>query len=227
MGAILFRWRLAVIVGLTAAAIVVAVVLAKQEAPKPASLSDVVGLGVVFAVTGALLLLGFVLRTTGEARLGSVVYGQDAAPRVVTGGPFRLLRHPLYAGTWIWMVSVAAPYLPAVVVVAHAVVCAAALAAIAVYEEAALAEKLGAAWTRYAGAVPRFVGLPRRVDDDGVRVTAGALGLAALSNLGLFSLGAYRLLTAAGVEFVGLKSLNLLCIAVWLLVVVVRRVMAR
>ena len=227
MGAVLFRWRLAVIVGLTAAALAAAVFFAQQE-PKPlATVVDLVGVDVAFVVTGVALLLAFVLRASGEARLGAVVYGQEAAPRVVTGGPFRLLRHPLYAGTWALMTLVAAPYLPPVVVVVDAFVCAVVLRAIAVHEEGALREKLGAAWDRYAAAVPRFFGVPAvgrgSVDDDGVVISAGAAVVAVLSNLGLLSLGAYRLLSAAGVDFRGLRSLNLMCIGVWLVVVAVRR----
>jgi protein-S-isoprenylcysteine O-methyltransferase Ste14 len=214
-----------VILGFFAVALVVAVVHVRALAS--ASSERFVPSSSMFVVTGALCLLAFLLRTTGEARVGSAVYGQGAAGHVVTSGPFRLLRHPLYAGTWLFFVASTTPYLPAVVAAVLALAFALALRAIAVHEEAHLHDRHGDAWRRYAAAVPRFLGVPRAVDDDGISVTAAALAAAALSNLGMLSLGVYRVVTGLGLHLRGLGLVNVLAIGLWVLIVVVRRFGAR
>jgi protein-S-isoprenylcysteine O-methyltransferase Ste14 len=226
MGAALFRHRLAVILGFFVVALVVVVArqrvgveLAPQRSP-------------LFLPSGLVCLLAFAFRTTGEARVGAAVYGQQASAQLVTGGPFRLLRHPLYAGTWLFFVGATAPYLPVVVLAVAAALFALALRAIALHEEAGLAAVHGGTWARYAAAVPRFVGVPRGVPvDDHAAVTAvpasaptaSALAAAALSNLGMLSLGAYRVVVGVGAGSRGLGLLNVTCLLLWLVVVVVRR----
>ena len=74
--------------------------------------------------------------------------------------------------------------------------------------------------------MPRFFGVFRAVDDDGISVTTAALAVAALSNLGMLSLGLYRVVTGLGVHARGLGLLNVLALVLWLVVVVVRRVRA-
>lgn len=225
MGEALFRHRLAVIVGFFLAGIVAA--SAQRLAPDTPiirSLADVVGLRESFLPAGFLCLLAFALRTWGEAVLGGAVYGQEAAPRVVASGPFRYMRHPLYAGTWLFSVAAVAPHVPLVFLGGAGIAFALALRSIAVHEEDHLLARHGDAWRRYAQAVPRFLGRASPVEDDGVRPHARAWGLAALSNVGMASLGAYRLLTALDSGFWGIGALNVALLAVWLAVVVVRRV---
>lgn len=222
MGARLFHHRLAVIALLLMVPVMVAILLVKHPIGL-AVCSELVGREAVFVVTGLGLWLGFLLRVSGEVRLGTIVYGQQAGGRVVTSGPFRFLRHPLYAGTAFLIVGLAAPYLPPLFVALHAVVTGLVLTAIAAHEDEAMHEKHGEAWTRYARSVPRFVGVPGPVDDDGVVTSAAGWAVAVVGNLGLFSLGAYRLAVAAGFESRALGFANLVCIAVWLLVVLARR----
>lgn len=220
----LFRHRLAFIVGFFGLAAIVAFAFGRMEA-----VSELLSpLGTrSFLPTGMLCLLAFWLRASGEARLGSAVYGQVASSRVVTSGPFRLMRHPLYAGTWLFFVAGAAAWVPLVVLVPLAVVFGAGLRAIAVFEEGALAAAHGEAWDRYAAAVPRFFGVPGDVEADGISVALKAWVVAAVSNLGFLSLGVYRLLVGLELGFRGLATLNLLAFTVWIVVVVARRVRSR
>jgi protein-S-isoprenylcysteine O-methyltransferase Ste14 len=227
MGATLFRHRLAVIVGFFALSIVVAVVIARAA-------GDGATAGLQASTTlpsGLVCLLAFAVRTWGEARVGAAVYGQQASARLVTSGPFSLVRHPLYVGTWLFFVGATAPYLPVVVAAAFAVLFAAALRAIAVHEETGLEAAHGDAWRAYAARVPRLVGLPRRSEGplaaDGVVVRGADVAVAAVSNVGMLVLGAYRVAKGAGVDFVGLRSLTGLGLGAWFVVVVVRRLRRR
>jgi protein-S-isoprenylcysteine O-methyltransferase Ste14 len=218
MGIHLFRHRLAVILGFFVVAVVAAVVVARG--------SGGAGIGPSspwFAPSGLLCIVAFALRAWGEARVGAAVYGQRASARLVTSGPFARMRHPLYVGTWLFFVSSTAPYLPVVVAVVLAVGFAAALRAIAMHEEQELEQTHGDDWRRYAAAVPRFLGVPRAVVDDGVVVDGRAWAMAALSNLGMVALGLYRLATGAGFAFRGLRTLTLLAVVAWLVVVIIRR----
>lgn len=227
MGAALFRHRLAVIVGFFVFAIAIAVVLARL-APGDVAIGRASS---AWAPSGVACVLAFVVRAWGEARVGAAVYGQVASTRLVTSGPFSLVRHPLYVGTWLFFAGATAPYLPLVAVIVLDLAFALALRAIAVHEEAGLHATHGAAWTAYAARVPRFLGVPRGRPDgdggDGVVVGVGDLAVAALSNVGMLALGAFRVVTGAGVDFVGLRSLTLLGLLVWFGVVVVRRLRRR
>jgi protein-S-isoprenylcysteine O-methyltransferase Ste14 len=235
VGALLFRRRLLVIVGFFLAAMMIAVVLHGATAlPRVLVPSgSLLAREALFLVTGPLCLLAFFLRASGEARLGSAVYGQDAPPRIITAGPFRHMRHPLYAGTFLFFIAAAAPYLPLSLLLPLGGLFAAALRAIATYEERSLAAAHGEAWARYAAAVPQLLpwkSLGRRealaAEADDV-VSLRAWGAAALSNLGLLSLGLYRVLVGLELSFVGLGVLNLACLTLWVGVVVVRRLRQR
>jgi protein-S-isoprenylcysteine O-methyltransferase Ste14 len=228
IGGALFRWRLAVIVSFFAAALAYSAASLAHVVDVPlATLEDLVGQDIAFLVCGPLALVGFWLRASGEARLGSAVYGQSASARVVTGGPFRVMRHPLYAGTLLFFVATFAPYLQPALLAALAIGFALCLRSIAKYEERDMGAHLGDAWTKYAAAVPRFFGKIGAVDDDGIRPDGKAWALAILGNLALLTTGLFRILVGSGVMFRGLKSLNVLCIAIWIVVVVVRRVTRR
>lgn len=224
MGALLFRHRLAVILGFFVVAALVAVVVARLVP------GVVVGdpSSPLWIPSGCVCLLAFVVRTWGEARVGAAVYGQTASARLVTSGPFSLVRHPLYVGTWLFFAGATAPYLPVVAVLVVGALFALALRAIAVHEEVALEHTHGDAWRAYAARVPRLLGVPRAGGDtDGVVVGVGDWFVAALSNVGMLSIGAYRVVTGAGVAFFGLRFLTLLGLLLWLAVVVVRRLRRR
>ncbi len=229
LGAALFRYRLAVIVGFFGAAVAVALFMLRHpqlgaEHRVLASTDVLLGIKPVFLATGVVSLVAFLFRASGEARLGSVVYGQGASKRVVTGGPFRLMRHPLYVGASLFYAAAVVPYLAPVVAAVLVVAFTASFVAVAAYEEGALREELGEPWDRYAAAVPRFFGVPHAVDDDGIRTTAGAWASATLGNLGLLSTGLYRVAVAAGAGHPRLLgAVNLVCLVVWVLAVLVRR----
>ena len=228
MGERFFRWRLVVIVGFFGLAVAWAVWMLKNpdlavRAPLVRSLSELVGLRLVFVVSGALALLAFALRASGEARLGAAVYGQTASTRVVTGGPFRWLRHPLYAGTWLFFVAATAPYLAPLVLAVLSAAFFACLRAIAIHEEVALQAAHGDAWTRYAAAVPRLFGVAGAVEPDGIRLSGSNIAAATLGNLGLLSIGLYRVLVGFGAPTKLLGVLNVACLGLWLAVVFVRR----
>ena len=240
MGRALFRYRVAVIAAFFAAAVLAAYGYAKHPELVPASASslaasftELTSHELAFAVCGALSVLAFLIRAAGEARLGSVVYGQDAGTRVVSSGPFRFSRNPLYLGVLLFFVATVGPYLAPLLIAALTVGLTLTLRSIAIYEEGTLVTALGAPYQRYLAIVPRFLGLRRAndsaaaVDDDGIRVTGRAWLYAIAGNLGLFTLGLYRLLDAAGVSFRGMKLLNVTLFALWIAIVLVRRVLAK
>ncbi len=230
MGEILFRWRLALIVGAFGLAGAWAAIALKIETGLPSSTS-LWGVELVWLCTAPLLLIAFALRVTGEARLGAAVYGQQASARIVSGGPFRFSRHPLYVGTWLFFVAACAPFVPPLFLAAIAIPFALALAAIGAHEERALAEKLGDEWTRYANAAPRFLGVPRGFVDDGIAPSARDYASAVAGNVFFLSLGVYRLAVGlAGFEAPGMKLLglaNFAVLAAWLILVTTRRLRTR
>jgi protein-S-isoprenylcysteine O-methyltransferase Ste14 len=230
VGELLFRWRLAVIVGAFGLAGAWAALALKVDTGF-ASTTSLWGVERVWLVTGPLCLVAFALRVAGEARLGAAVYGQQASARVVSGGPFRFSRHPLYLGTWLFFAAACAPFVPPVVLAAIAAPFAWALASIGAHEERALAAKHGDAWTRYANAAPRFLGVPRAFIDDGITPSARDYASAVAGNVFFLSLGVYRIAAgSAGFDAPGMKLLGLVNFAllgVWLLVVTSRRLRAR
>lgn len=230
VGELLFRWRLAVIVGAFGLAGAWAALALKVDLGLPSSTS-MWGLERVWLCTAPLLLIAFALRVTGEARLGAAVYGQQASARVVSGGPFRFSRHPLYVGTWLFFVAACAPFVPPLVLAAIAIPFALALAAIGAHEERALREKHGDAWTRYANAAPRFVGVPPAFVDDGIAPTARDYLSAVAGNMFFLSLGVYRIAAGiAGFDAPGMQLLGLANFAIfgaWLLIVSARRLRTR
>jgi protein-S-isoprenylcysteine O-methyltransferase Ste14 len=223
MGALLFRHRLAVILGFFGVAVAVVIIVARGAEAE--GISTTIGpRSPLFLPSGVGCLLAFGLRAWGEARVGAAVYGQRASSRLVTSGPFAVVRHPLYVGTWLFFAASTAPYLPPAVAAVLGLAFAVVLRTIAVFEEGELERVHGDGWRRYAGAVPRFVGLPRAgLDADGVVVTVRDWGLACLSNVGMLAIGGYRVVVGAGAGFRGLPTLTLVAVMLWLVVVVVRR----
>ena len=91
--------------------------------------------------------------------------------------------------------------------------------------------KHGDAWTRYANAVPRVLGVPRAFVNDGIAPSARDYGRAIAGNVFFLSLGVYRIVVgiagfdAPGMRIVGLANFALL--AAWLLIVTTRRLRTR
>lgn len=226
MGAILFRYRLAVMVSAFGLALGAALTQ-RQWAGSSAALRPLATLGgeglkaAVLAVSGLVLMLAFALRTASEARLGADVYGQGETERLVTEGPFGWCRNPLYLGTWLFFTGAVALWAPVVIWVIGSALFFFALDAMVRHEEGLLAPRYGAAYGRYLERVPRW--LPRPVRTDIPAPPVRALAWAALGNLGLFSLGAFRLGVAAGGPVRALGGVNLVLLTIWLSVIVLRR----
>lgn len=229
MGALLFRYRLAVMVSAFGLALGAALTQ-RQWAGGAAWLrplafvTDAPALRTaVLAGSGLVLWAAFALRTAAEARLGEDVYGQGATERLIREGPFGWLRNPLYLGTWLFFAGAVALWAPLVVWLVGSVLFFAALDLVIRYEEGLLTERYGEAYRRYLADVPRW--RPRPPGSGAApRPSARAYAWAALGNLGLFSLGGFRIGVAAGGWVRGLGALNLALMSVWLLVIVLRRV---
>lgn len=80
----------------------------------------------------------------------------DTSSRLVTEGPFSLVRHPIYA-LGMAMVVLSAVALPTTAMAAVAGAHVLLLSAKARIEERALARRFGAEWTAYARRTPRFL----------------------------------------------------------------------
>jgi protein-S-isoprenylcysteine O-methyltransferase Ste14 len=235
MGALLFRHRLAVIGGFFLVAAVGVVGVARHEnggagmALPSDTISGATGADALcWAFSAVACILAFAVRTWGEAHLGAAVYGQTASTTLVTSGPFGYVRHPLYVGTWLFFAGAIAPYLPFAATVVLAGLFAMALRAVAVHEEGALDTTHGEAWRRYCAHVPRLWGVAvAGWKSDGVVPQLSHWALAAFSNLGMLALGSFRLVRAAGIDFVGLRAATFGALVLWLTVVVVRRLRQR
>lgn len=148
-----------------------AVALARTGAASfGAASAGVVSLGIFFAFAGA------ALRTWGSAYLGAGVV-EDSRMHgggIVADGPYRHMRNPLYAGTWLHTLglALAMPWTGGI----------AAILLIGIFqlrligaEEAFLSAKLGAAYAAYCARVPRlWPSLRARVAGSGGRARWGA-----------------------------------------------------
>ncbi len=117
--------------------------------------------GVTLVVVGELLRLwavrhiGTISRTRTSTRLGPLI----------TSGPFRMVRNPLYLGNWlIWSGLVVASRLVWMLPVAW-VVFALQYGTMVLWEEARLRSMFGRQYDRYARDVSRWVPVPGRSND--------------------------------------------------------------
>jgi protein-S-isoprenylcysteine O-methyltransferase Ste14 len=117
--------------------------------------------GVTLVVVGELLRLwavrhiGTISRTRTSTRLGPLI----------TSGPFRMVRNPLYLGNWlIWSGLVVASRLVWMLPVAWAVF-ALQYGTMVLWEEARLRSMFGRQYDRYARDVSRWVPVPGRSND--------------------------------------------------------------
>jgi protein-S-isoprenylcysteine O-methyltransferase Ste14 len=129
----------------------------------------------------ALYLAGMGLAVAGRLALGSsyrpsASLGATLAPdhRLVTSGPFALVRHPMYLGLALAAVGAVAIYrtwstvlivmqLPVLIVRARR-------------EDELLARTFGEAWSGYAARVPAWLPAPLRAGGEGGRVVRARLG---------------------------------------------------
>lgn len=114
--------------------------------------------GLLLAVAGTLLAVA------GQAAMGAswrVGVRDDAVGELVTEGPFRVSRNPVFAGQVLLLagVALAVPSLPGVLA---ALVFAGAAAAQVRAEERALEVRHGPSYQAYRARVPRWIGLAGR-----------------------------------------------------------------
>lgn len=108
----------------------------------------------LWAVAVGLGLIAWALLTLGEGMLGGV---EPTAARLVTRGPYRWVRHPVYAGMLIAMAGygVAAGSWPGLA--ATALLVAPAIGLRAIREEAALARAFPVDWPPYRARTGAFL----------------------------------------------------------------------
>lgn len=106
-------------------------------------------------------ILGFLLRSWGVSLLtGNIVVDADAHDeKIIDKGPFALLRHPLYTGAGLMLVSLFA-FLPPLLFVTFCVYALVFGLRLALYEETLLHKKLGAAYRDYCSRTGRHVPNP-------------------------------------------------------------------
>jgi len=119
-------------------------------------LSFAVAFQVLLGLGIACSLLGAILRTWGGAYLGAPVVEDSAmhGERVLTDGPYRYMRNPLYVGTFFYTLALAL-LMPRSGAVLTIVLIGLYQVRLALAEEAFLKPKLGAAYEAYCAAVPR------------------------------------------------------------------------
>lgn len=234
VNAALFTHRLKVIGGAVVVALVLAVLSAKLSAqldtaplwlrPLARALPD--AKRAVFLATGAGCFVAFLLRLSGEARLGDAVWRQGETPALVDDGVFSHARNPLYLGTWLFFTSLIALWAPPLVALALALVFFLALRAMVLHEEQLLSQTLGAPYLDYLARVPRW---GWRLAGKRSSTSPASFARAVLPNLGLLSFALFRigvaLTTNARVERL-LGLLNIACVLVWLVAVLVKRARA-
>jgi protein-S-isoprenylcysteine O-methyltransferase Ste14 len=117
-----------------------------------AAFNTVLAVGILFAVLGAWL------RTWGTAYLGTDVAlaGNLRGEGVVTDGPYRYMRNPLYLGGWINTLALAMLMPPSGAIFTMAVLFLLSLRTIR-SEESFLSKQLGARYLEYCAKVPRLI----------------------------------------------------------------------
>ncbi|MEW5854796.1 MAG: methyltransferase [Myxococcota bacterium] len=227
MGALLFQHRLAVMVGAFGAGMLSAIYAGREGAARSwwdrqlwRWFEDTPT--ITLAVTGALCVLAFLLRVTAEARLGAAVYGQGETAGLVSGGPYRFLRNPLYAGTFLFFAAATALWAPAPSWLILCVLFFLALNTMVSHEEQLLTRSLGAPYQEYLKRTRRWLPWPSS-GAAAASPTGSAYLSAALGNLFFLSLGLFRLGVAAGGPAGALGAANLACLVIWLGVLVARR----
>ena len=112
----------------------------------------------VITVGALAALLGAILRVWGTACLGygTVHHGQMQAGAVMTSGPYRYVRNPLYLGGWFMMLATALLMPPTGALFALPLLTLFLLRLI-LGEEAFLAGQLGEPYRDYLRAVPRLI----------------------------------------------------------------------
>lgn len=138
---------------LAGAAVILVSVLAAPRIPVPDWAGYV--LGGLFAASG-LWLAGSAIREIGTGALG---YVSPRADHLSTTGPYRLMRHPIYAGVTLILTGIAAGLRswPGLLVVVALFVPAASYRAR--LEEEALAKRFGKEWQEYAKKTPPILPL--------------------------------------------------------------------
>ena len=232
VGGLLFRHRAKVMAGAFVTALLSAVLarglpqqhmafwplwrLVGETAPPPATL----------LVTGVACLLAFWLRVAGEARLGRAVFGQGATQRLVTDGPFKVNRNPLYTATYLFFVAITCLWAPALAWLAGCAVFAWALNTMVAHEESLLLPQLGADYQRYLDSVGRWLPTLGKRGAKPAQLPAmpwRSVALAALGNIGFASLGAFRVGLALGGNAQVLGAINVGLLSLWLVMLAVRR----
>jgi protein-S-isoprenylcysteine O-methyltransferase Ste14 len=123
-----------------------------------------VATGMLIAFAG----VAFVLRAWGTAYLGTwtVNHSEMKAGKVLADGPYRYVRNPLYLGSWMMFVAIAA-LMPVSGAAVSLVLLAIFLLRLILAEESFLLAALGDSYVAYRQAVPRVLPALRP------RVTAG------------------------------------------------------
>ncbi len=172
--------------------------------------------------SGLLCLFAFGLRTAAEARLREVVYGQGETASLIKQGPFAWLRNPLYLGTWSFFSGAVALWTPVLIWAGLSLLFFFALDAMARHEETILIDQYGDEFKDYCRRVRRWLPWPHRLP----RTSSPGLSdysWAALGNLGLASLGLFRIAVAFDLPVRYIGPVNVICLVIWIAVVVSRR----
>jgi protein-S-isoprenylcysteine O-methyltransferase Ste14 len=112
----------------------------------------------VICTAALVAALAVVLRVSGTAYLGAgvVQHGEMKAGAVLADGPYRMIRNPLYLGSW-FMTGAMAFLMPVSGAVFATVLVGAFLMRLILGEEGFLSVQLGEPYRAYLNAVPRLV----------------------------------------------------------------------
>lgn len=64
---------------------------------------------IIYVIAAGLIVLGTYLALSAKIALGSLHtwagHGQEQKQKIITSGPYRIMRHPMYVGIWLYMLG--------------------------------------------------------------------------------------------------------------------------
>jgi protein-S-isoprenylcysteine O-methyltransferase Ste14 len=128
------------------------------ELSRTGAVSFALATSLILIVAALIAAMAVLFRVCGTAYLGAATVnsGGMVAGKVMTDGPYRYVRNPLYIGLWCMVIALTF-LMPATGAALSAILITVFVIRLTLGEEAFLSAKLGEAYQTYVKAVPRFI----------------------------------------------------------------------